>query len=111
MSRLGLPEMADGEESGYLTFNELVRILDAIVNPVVQSAALTAPPGSPVAGECWYVAAGGTGDWLGQDLTLAQWYGSPGAWYFHTLPTGTYVYDEATATRYYVAADGTLSPA
>ena len=105
--RLDLPEMADGEGSGYTTFNDLTRILDATVNPVAQSSTVTDPPGSPAEGQCWYVPAGATGAWAGNVNTLAQWYES--AWYFYTLPTGAYIFVEDTATPGVIGDDGTIS--
>ena len=105
--RLDLPQMADGEGSGYVTFNQLAQILDAVLNTVVQSESLTTPPLTPNEGECWYVPAGGTGAWVGQSKKIAQWYG--GVWAFHTLPIGTYVWVADTFSRKYVDANGNLA--
>ena len=44
--RLLLPEIADGEGSAYLTYNDLARILDGLVQGVLQSRVVTAPPGT-----------------------------------------------------------------
>ena len=79
--RLLLPEMADGEQSGYVTYNELARILDANLQAVVQSRMLATPPGSPADGQCWYVPTGATGAWAGNEQTIAQWFN--GQWWFY----------------------------
>ena len=107
--RLGLPEMADGEGSGYVTFNELARILDAFLNIVLQSGTDTTPPVTPTEGDCWYVPAGATGAWAGNEKTLAQWYG--GAWHFMPFTTGTYVFVDDTGTLMYINGNGDLSSA
>ena len=107
--RIDLPTMADGEGSGYVTFNQLAQILDALLNVVVQSGTTADPPGAPSEGQCWYVPIGGTGAWVGQDKKIAQWYA--GAWAFHSLPVGTYVWVTDTASRMYVDASGDLAPA
>lgn len=93
--RLALPEMADGEGSGYVTFNELGQILDAYLQSVVQSKVVSTPPAVPVDGECWLVAAGATGDWSGRDGQLAQYYDS--AWHYYSTFTGMrmWVIDES----------------
>lgn len=105
--RINLPQMADGEGSGYVTFNELTQILDALLNVVVQSATVTDPPASPLGGQCWYVPVGGSGVWVGQDKLIAQWYG--GAWAYHSLPVGTYVWVGDSGQRTYVDANGDLA--
>lgn len=55
---------------------------------------LSAPPGSPVAGDTYIVATGGTGDWTSKDGQVAVWNGS--AWVFGVPRVGwlCYVEDE-----------------
>ena len=84
--RLLLPEIADGEGSAYVTYNDLARILDGLVQGIIQSRTLTAPPGGELEGQCWYVPTGATGAWAGHDGELAQWYG--GIWRFIPLTQG-----------------------
>ncbi len=93
--RLGLPEMADGEQSGYVTFNELGRMLDGILNVAVESATTTTPPASPVDGDLWYVPLGATGAWAGNEEKVAQWYNAQ--WYYYdTEGMVIYVKDSGT---------------
>lgn len=42
----------------------------------VKSKNLTAPPGSPVEGDRYIIAVGGSGDWAGHDNKIAEWNGS-----------------------------------
>ena len=58
---LGLTYMASNQSQKHVTFNDALRRLDALAEPVVQSAALATPPGSPVDGQRWIVAASPTG--------------------------------------------------
>lgn len=64
----GLPLLAVGQASNETTNNEA---LDALVMPGVIDATTTAPPGSPVDGDVYLVAAGATGAWSGTDGQLA----------------------------------------
>ena len=104
--RLLLPEIADGEGSAYVTYNDLARILDALLQAVVQSTTLTAPPGGEADGQCWFVPTGATGAWAGQDLKIAQWYNNN--WHFHTPPAGMDMYDVETAKVVRVGAGGEI---
>ena len=60
----------------------------------VEDKDLTAPPGSPVAGDRYIVGASATGDWSGHDYDIAEYNGS--AWSFFTDVEGLacYVKDE-----------------
>jgi len=60
----------------------------------VKDRDLTAPPGSPAAGDSYIVAASATGAWAGKDGQVAQWNGS--AWVFGVPRLGwlCYVEDE-----------------
>lgn len=59
--------------------------------PVVDKD-LNTPPGGPASGDRYIVAAGGVGDWAGQDDNIAEWDGS--AWNFTTASEGFAVYVE-----------------
>ena len=56
---------------------------------------LTAPPGSPAAGDTYIPATGATGDWAGQSGRVAVWSGT--AWVFGVPRTGwvAWIEDEA----------------
>lgn len=71
--RLALPLLAAGQAQKEIVHNEALMLLDMLSQPVVQSADLSAPPGSPAPGQCWIVAASPTGDWAGRAGALAAW--------------------------------------
>ena len=62
--------------------------------PVVESAALAAPPASPATGACYVVASGGTGDWAGKDGMLAGF--SEGGWRFIAPVEGMRIVERAS---------------
>jgi Protein of unknown function (DUF2793) len=93
---LALPYIDGGEAQPYVTHNDALRALDAMVQLAVIERDLTAPPGSPVDGQRWIVAASPTGAWAGHATQVAAW--QDGAWEFYVPRTGwfAYVLDEGT---------------
>ncbi len=102
--RLGLDQMSIDERSGYVTYNEVLRQLQAQMNVVVENVVLATPPVDPEEGKIWYVATAATGAWVGQDKDFAQWYN--GHWYFTTPVPGTRFYISAVSSRAYIDASG-----
>lgn len=92
----------------------VINKLDAIVMPAIKDRNLTAPPASPSEGDRYLVAAGGSGDWTGQDGNLAMYYEK--TWTFLTPKEGwafwvddentQIVYDGAAWTAAYVPSIG-----
>lgn len=97
----GFYPFVTGDSSGEAHFNAAMRQLDMIVQASVIDKDLTAPPGSPSDGDCYYVASGATGDWSGQDGNLAQWFDDPGEWLFANAAPGyvMWVQDESAFYR------------
>lgn len=64
---------------------------------------LATPPGSPVAGDTYIVAASPTGAWVGQAGKVAIWSGS--TWVFGTPRVGwvAYIEDEQVLSAYKLA--------
>ncbi len=75
---LALPLLAAAQAQKHVTVNEALALLDGLVQLSVKNRDLAAPPVSPVEGECFIVAAGGTGAWAGWDGDVALFTG--GAW-------------------------------
>lgn len=75
-----LPLLFAGQAQKEIWHNEALVLIDALLHGQAQSADLTAPPGAPVIGQCWIVAAGATGDWAGREDAIACW--SEGGWRF-----------------------------
>lgn len=78
--RFALPLLAAGQAQKEMTHNEALAMIDMLLHPRAESRALTAPPGTVAAGQCWIVAEGGTGEWSGRDDHLAAY--TSGGWRF-----------------------------
>lgn len=65
---------------------------------------LTAPPGSPTAGDTYIPAATATGAWAGKETQVAVWDGA--AWVFGVPRTGwvAFIEDEAKLSAFYSGA-------
>ncbi len=90
---LQLPYLDANQNQKTVTHNAALRMLDALVNLHVASTVLQAPPAAPNDGQCWIVASGGTGAWLGRDLNVAAW--QDGAWTFYPPNLGFVAYVDA----------------
>ena len=97
--RLKLPYIAPQQAQKQVTYNEAMRSLDVLVQPVVKSRTLATPPGSPAEGDAYLVATGPTGAWAAKDGKIACYL--DGAWMFHTPLDGwlLYVEDDAEFIR------------
>lgn len=79
-ARLALAFLQPGQAQKEITHNEALQALDMLVQPVAETADLDTPPGAPLEGQCWIVAAPGSGAWAGRAGQLAQW--TAGGWRF-----------------------------
>jgi hypothetical protein len=97
---LSLPYIQPAQAQKHVTHNEALRRLDALVQLAVDSRAVTDPPVDPADGARFIVASGATGDWAGQDGSVALNVG--GGWLFLTPNTGwqAWVADEAVAVTW-----------
>lgn len=93
-ARLSLPFILAGQALKHITHNDALNRLDALVQPVVESATLTAPPAAALAGEAWLVPADASGAWAGHGLEIAAW--QDGAWHFFDPAPGWQVFDRET---------------
>lgn len=93
--RLNLPYIAPQQAQKQVTYNEAMRLLDVLVQPVVKSRTIAIPPGSPAEGDAYLVAASPTGDWSGQDGKLAVFV--DGGWSFHAPLDGWLLFVEDDA--------------
>ncbi len=95
--RLSLPFLIAGQAQKEITHNEALQLVDALVQPVVQTADLAMPPASPEVGKCWIVGMGATGEWAGHDGAIGQW--TSGGWRFSDPLVGwrCHVVDRGTA--------------
>lgn len=102
--RLGLPLMAAGQAQKELTHNEALSLLDIAVGRSVESAGLASPPELTVAGNCWIVSNGATGDWEGHDQSIAGW--TENGWRFLTPFVGLHCWVKDRGNEMYFAAGG-----
>jgi len=90
---LALPYLAAAQAQKHVTVNEALDALDGLVQLSVISAALSAPPGSPVEGDRYIVASGASDAWTGWDASVAQF--SSGAWHRLIPQAGWLAWDQA----------------
>jgi len=99
-ANLALAYLEAAQSQKHVSVNEALSGLDALVQLSVLDRDLAAPPGSPVEGDRYLVAAGATGAWAGQAGKIAAW--QAGAWIFRTPRNGwtAWVADEAAFVFY-----------
>lgn len=78
--RWALPLLFAGQAQKEIFHNEALARIDALLHGRAESADLGSPPGAPVIGQCWIVAAGAADDWAGQAGAIALW--TEGGWRF-----------------------------
>jgi hypothetical protein len=85
-SHLDLPFLVPAQAQKHVTLNESLLALDTLVHLAVEDRDLAAPPGSPVEGARYIVAATATGAWAGREDDVAAF--EDGAWAFRTPAEG-----------------------
>lgn len=97
--RLDLPLLFAGQSQKEGFVNEIAARIDAILHGAIEGELATPPP-APLDGQCWLVANGASGDWLGQSGKLAA--RQAGNWLFATPRDGMKLLNRATGqeTRY-----------
>ena len=92
-ARFALPYILPGQAQKELFHNEALAIADFVLHPVVEGAALSAPPSDAQPGEAWLVAPPGEGPWSGRAHSLACWTGA--GWRFAGPVPGMLVWNKA----------------
>lgn len=92
-SRLALPYLLAEQAQKHVTHNEALRLLDGLVHLSVENRTTSTPPGSPSEGDCYIVAAGGSGAWASWDGDVAMYSG--GSWYRLSTFNGMRAWDLA----------------
>ena len=112
---LGLPYIMAAQAQKHVTHNDAIRSLDALVQLTVLDRDLAAPPGVPVDGSRYIVAASPAGGWAGQAGKIAAF--QDGAWAFFTPREGwlAWVGDEDVlcvwdGTAWITAGGGSVNP-
>jgi hypothetical protein len=108
--RLGAPELVSGQATPETTVNEQIRYIESGAGHFIfKDRDLATPPGSPADGDCYLVAASGTGAWSGKDGQIAFRVNT--AWAFITAIEGftAWVNDENAFIGYDGAAWNVLA--
>lgn len=93
----GLTDVASNDPTAYASINFNSRVIEALGRRVIESTALTAPPGSPNDGEVYYVAATATGAWAGEDGRLAVRVNA--GWHFVDVWTGMHAWVDSASEQ------------
>lgn len=72
-AKLRIPYIAAAQAQKHVTHNEAMTLLDTLVQLSVIDKDLTEPPAEPGEGDCYIVAAGASGGWLGWDNRVARY--------------------------------------
>jgi len=83
---LDMPFLMPSQAQKHVTHNEALQHLDALVQLRVGAFGASLPPAAPEHGDCYALGAGASGDWAGQDGSLAYWDGT--GWLFLTPVAG-----------------------
>ena len=122
-AKLRIPYIAASQAQKHVTHNEALTLLDTLVQASVIDKDLTTPPISPAEGDCYIVAATGTGDWTGWDNRIARFIDGewrsylPGAgdghgWIVYVQDEETlYVFDGTAWSQLFVSASISLGTA
>ena len=92
-TRLELPLLFAGQAQKEGFVNEITARIDALLHGAIEGEQ-AAPPATPVDGQMWLVAAGGSGAWLGQSGKLAA--RQAGNWLFVTPRDGIKLLNRAS---------------
>lgn len=92
---LALPYLQPSQAQKHVTHNEALRILDTLVQLVVEGFGAETPPAVPAEGEVHALGAAPTGAWAGQAGTIATW--AEGVWSFVAPRAGWRAWGRAEA--------------
>lgn len=94
---LGLPTLEAAQNQKYLTSNQALSYIDALINLTVFNRTTTTTPVSPSDGDRYIVGPSATGVWSGEDNRIAVFIGSN--WIFFTPAEGWRAYDQGVNER------------
>jgi hypothetical protein len=105
--RLGLPLLYAGQAQKEAFVNEANARLDASVHCAIEGSAAT-PPAAPVEGSSWLVTAPASGDWAGQEGSIAA--RQSGNWLFLLPFDGLQLFNRATQQFAHYAGGWKVAP-
>ena len=87
---LELPLWSEGQDLPNVTHNEALIIIDILLQGRIIDRDLDTPPVSPSEGDAYIVASVATGDWFGEEDSIAYFFGS--IWRFITPTEGLQIF-------------------
>lgn len=106
--RMGLPLLYPGQAQKEVFVNEALVRIDALLHARVEAIA-SAPPATPIDGQCWIVGASPVGDWAGKAGQIAC--RAAGNWVFAAPRDGMSVTVGASGQIIRYLAGGWSAPA
>jgi len=106
---LSMPYIQPAQAQKHVTHNEALFLLDAVVQLAVEDTSLSAPPANPTANARYIVGASATGDWAGNDNSVALY--TNGAWTFFVPVAGWHADVLSTGETRRFDGTGWVSPA
>jgi hypothetical protein len=97
--KLQIVELQVGQQQSQVGINEMLNKMDVAIDCHVKDQVTNTPPSSPVNGDTYLVAVGGTGAWFGFDGQIASYWNG---WIFIAPWAGFTFYDEAQNTKMFV---------
>jgi hypothetical protein len=88
--------MPAGQSQKEITVNEALLGADILLHTAIE-AVIATPPATPLAGQCWLVGTGATGNFTGRTDHIAAW--SDGGWRYVPPREGMKVYDLAASAH------------
>ena len=79
----GIPYVPENTADPAAGLNLSLNVIDALLQSAVIDMGLTAPPASPSDGDMHIVGASATGEWEGQDNSLARYVAEGDFWQFY----------------------------
>lgn len=95
---LHLPLVASAQTQKHITVNESLVLLDALLQGQLTDINQSSPPVAPDFGAIYGVGSGATGDWQGQDGSVAIW--TEGGWRFVTPKEGWAFFNPSVGQNY-----------
>jgi hypothetical protein len=93
-ARFQIPLLAPGQAQKEFFHNEALERIACLICPVVEDIPQAAPPADPTIGACYLVGAEASGDWSGNDGSIACF--TAGGWRFIEAVEGLSVTVRAT---------------
>jgi hypothetical protein len=112
-AKLAADYLDEAQSAAHTKVNKFIALADAVAQLSMKDRDLTAPPGSPVDGDTYLVAASPTGAWSGKAGKIAVYFSATPEWLFVTPVEGWigWLQDENKFIYYDGAAWQNLNPA